>query len=161
MLNTPQALISARFSSRPHQSPPSLSDRLNRRNLVLQEHTPRISLFKFKILFLSIPVTFWPIISRSCAHNRHAFCPAVFIRFMVDDFQTISTDILVRHHSATSAFVLNRIFFTWVKRCRASAEQFACWVSVDELDLRYGTMVGSMVSTKKNTSSQMMWLAYQ
>jgi len=52
VLNIPHALISARALTVPHQSPPSLSDRLNRRNLILQEHIPRISFFKFKFLFL-------------------------------------------------------------------------------------------------------------
>jgi hypothetical protein len=74
-------------------------DLANLRNLVLQLHTPRISLFKFKILCCHRrePVMLCPIIMRSVVHNRHAFCPAVLMRLRVDERQLISTDILVRH----------------------------------------------------------------
>ena len=34
----------------------------------------------------------------------------------VDKHQRMSTDMLVRHHSATSALVSNLRFFTWAKR---------------------------------------------
>ncbi len=54
----------------PHQSPPSYSDLANRRNLVLQLHTPRSSLLRFKtFLCLWTLVKFHPNIMRSATHN--------------------------------------------------------------------------------------------
>ncbi len=87
----------------PHQSPPSYSDLVNPRNLVLQLHTPCSSLSRFKIfLHLWALVKFCSIIMRSAVHNLQTFVPAVLMRLMVFEHQRMSTLMLVWHHSATS-----------------------------------------------------------
>ncbi len=104
------------FGFTPHQSPPFYLDLANRRNLVLQLHTPHSSLLRFKIfLCLWTLVKFFPIIMRSAVHNLQTFIPAILTRLMVFERQRMSTLMLVRHHSTTSAFVLNRRCFMWAK----------------------------------------------
>jgi hypothetical protein len=101
----------------PHQSPPSYSDLAKRRNLVLQLHTPRSSILRFKIfLRLWSLVKFCPIIMHSTAHNLQIFAPAILTRLMVFERQRMLTLMWVRHHSATSAFVSNLRCFMWAKR---------------------------------------------
>ncbi len=114
----------------PHQSPPSMSDLANHRNLALQLHMPCISLLKFKIfLCLWALVKFCPMIMRLVAHNLQTFWPTVLTRLMVFERHRMSNVMLVRHHFATSALVLNWRFFTWAKSWRASAEQLSCCAS--------------------------------
>ncbi len=70
-----------------------------------------------------------PIIMRSAAHNWQTFVLTVLTGLIVLDRQRISTLMLVWHHSATSAFLLNSRFLTWAMRWQASADQLSCRAS--------------------------------
>ncbi len=85
------------------------------------------SLFRFKIFLRQWTlVKLCPIIMRSTAHNVQTFVPTILTRLMVFEHQRMSTLMWVQHHSATSTFVSNWMCFMWVKRWRASADQFSC-----------------------------------
>jgi hypothetical protein len=62
----------------------------------------------------------------SMAHNQQTFVLAVLTRLIVLEHQRMLTLMLVQHHSATSALVLNSKLLTWAKRWRANAEQLSC-----------------------------------
>jgi hypothetical protein len=80
------------------------------------------------ILFLWwILLKLCPLITCSAAYNLQTFLLAVFMRLIMFERHNISTLIFDRHHSATSALVLNLMFFTWAKMWWARAEQFFCF----------------------------------
>ncbi len=81
------------------------------------------------LFFWWILLKLCPIIIPSSAHNLQTFVLAVFMRLIVFERHNTSTLIFDQHHSATSALVLNLMFFAWAKRWRARAEQFSCFVS--------------------------------
>ncbi len=123
--NSSPALVSG--FSHPCKSPPSYSDCKNRRNLVLQEQIPLRSFLRFNIFLCRCWwLKLWPMTMHSAAQRRYSFVLAVFIRVVGFNCQMISTLIWDPHHSATSAFVLKRMHFTWEKRCWTSAEQLSC-----------------------------------
>jgi hypothetical protein len=68
-----------------------------------------------------------PIFICFTVHDPQTFVLVVFMRLIVFEHHNISTLIFDQHHSATSALVLNWMFFTWAKRWRAMAEQFFCF----------------------------------
>ena len=91
---TPHKLFFRAFPH-PHQSPPSYSDLVNRRNLVLHVHAPRISVFKFKIFFrLWVePVMFWPMMTRSVAHI-YIYVGSLFGKFVLPELQLPLSEML-------------------------------------------------------------------
>jgi hypothetical protein len=86
------------FEFYPSSEPPSYSNLAKRRKLVLQLHTPRSSLLRFKIfLCLWTLVKFFPIIMRSTVHNLQIFVPAVLMRLMVFERQRMLTLMWVEY----------------------------------------------------------------